>query len=800
MTLSLRQGWTGARLALGLALCAAGAIPGGTGDARAQPVASVQIAEAWCEVPGQPGRTVPLPDWLPPVAAPAPPDSLVEAVYRIEVDLGPAPVEAAVYLPGVFGHLRLAVNGRAILDGTREPLAPSPRGIGRLRLVEIPATQLQPGRNRIDITLKGRGRISLSPVWVGPPKALHEMRDRKAFGLVYGPGLVAAIIGCLGLSVLLLYLRRPKDTLYGYFGVAALAWGLHTLWSVLPTQLLPAHHNYLWWSVLYTFVVAALANFALRFAGYHWPRVERSLWAASASTPLVYYAARALGWFAPVEQAWRLGLVGVAFGGLVAVAVSGWRKRSTDSALLVAAGLAAASLGLADWLAAYRRQDNLPVTLVPWAGLAFVVLVTWFLIDRFVRATEALEAMNRELEMRVERKRVELVDALDSMRAARDAAEAANRAKSRFLAAASHDLRQPMHALGLYMAALRYQPMSDAQHELTARMAGSVSALESMFDSLLDISRMDAGVIIAEPAPFEIDALVRRLVGEFAPEAEAKGLRLSVRVAPAARRWRARTDPLLLERVLRNLIANALKYTQLGGVLVSCRLRGDAIRPVWRIEVWDTGTGIPLHEQARVFDEFYQLGNPSRERHAGLGLGLSVVRRLTDLLGLPLQLRSRPGHGSRFRVDLPATDEPAPAPDDTAPPGSVAGLGVAVIEDDPEVRDSMQRLLSGWGCRVAVGADASEVEQQALAQDIRLDLIVADLRLRDGREGLSEIDALRRACGRPLPALLVSGDSAPERVALMQRSGLPWLAKPVSAARLRSWLVAALPRSTEPRT
>lgn len=382
--------------------------------------------------------------------------------------------------------------------------------------------------------------------------------------------------------------------------------------------------------------------------------------------------------------------------------------------------------------------------------------------------------------------------------AARDAAEAANRAKTTFLAAASHDLRQPMHALGLYLAALRQQPLAPAQQELTARMADSTSALESMFGALLDISRMDAGAVAPSPRVFDVHVFVQRLVAEFAADAEQQGLRLGLRWSAADAGLHARTDPALLERVLRNLLVNALKYTRRGGVLVTCRLRRGP-PSLWRIEVWDTGPGIPPAEQARVFDEFYQVGNPERDRVAGLGLGLSIVRRLIVLLSLPLKLVSRPGHGSRFGIDVPATPEPlTPAPAAVAP-GSVAGIGVAVIDDDPEVRASMQTLLSSWGCAVVAGSDASEVLAHAQRDGVEIGVVVADLRLRGERDGVSEVVALRAARGVAIPALLVSGDSAPERLAMMELSGLPWLTKPVPAAKLRSWLVNAVaPAGQEP--
>jgi CheY-like chemotaxis protein len=250
---------------------------------------------------------------------------------------------------------------------------------------------------------------------------------------------------------------------------------------------------------------------------------------------------------------------------------------------------------------------------------------------------------------------------------------------------------------------------------------------------------------------------------------------------------------LLVERVLRNLIGNAVKYTREGGVLVSCRARGAGI---WRVEVWDTGVGIPDGEQERVFDEFYQVGNPERDRRSGLGLGLSIVRRIARLLNLPLALHSRPGHGTRFVIDVPATDVAVAPPQAADVTGSLQGLVVAMIEDDPEVRDSMRALLESWGCRVLEGADADDVRLQLQADGgsaLVPQALIADLRLRGERDGIGEVGLLRQRLACTVPALIVSGDSAPERVRLMQDSGLPWLSKPVPAARLRSWLLSVAP-------
>jgi signal transduction histidine kinase/CheY-like chemotaxis protein len=712
----------------------------------------------------------------------------IERHYRLSVDLGTRPSGMALYLPGMLAHGRIAINDHVIFDSISEPLAPRPRGLKAIRLVELPPAFMVDGRNRIDITLRAQSFLSLSRVIVGNVDELDRMHDRKVLGAVFGPLLVSTVIACMGVSVLLIYLRRRSEPMYGYFAIGSIAWGLHTAWTVLPYAPLPGVHNAVWWTALYSFFVIMLLNFALRFAGYALPRLESALLAACLAAPLVLYAANVADALHATANVWRFGLVVAAFGTLIAVARSAWRKRSLESSLLVVASFAAASLGLRDWVVFQRDDDNFPIALAPYSALPLVVLVAWFLIDRFVRTAESLEDLNRELESRVERKGVELLHALERMRDARDEANAANQAKSSFLAAASHDLRQPIHALGLYLGALRQRAFDPAAAEIVQRMDGSLGALDSMFNALLDISRMDAGVVIAQPRAFDLEAMLRRLVEEFAPQAAQRGLRLSVRIAATARARIAVSDPMLMERVLRNLIGNAVKYTQAGGVLVTCRPRGNRY---WRIEVWDTGPGIPESERERIFEEFYQVGNPERDRRSGLGLGLSIVRRLARLLNLPLAVESRPGRGTRFCVDVSATDEVVALPQAIGEGGSLQGLVVAMIEDDPEVRDSMRTLLESWGCSVLEGSTATEVVQRLRGMNGQAyvpQAVIADLRLRGESDGIGEVRELHERLAQVMPALIVSGDSAPERVRMMQDSGLPWLSKPVPAARLRSWL------------
>lgn len=724
---------------------------------------------------------------LPDTAHAEPGAAFVERRYRL-------PIEAAqsLYLSSVFGHPRILLNGELLLDTINEPLAQEPRGSKRQRLLSLPPCLLMAAGNRVDITLRSERFVGLSKVMLGGYDTLHDLRNDKTLWMSTVPAGASAMMAFLGMSVLLIWARRRTEKIYLTFGIASVAWSVHTAWSVSTWVWLPQPHDRIWWSALYAFVVAMLMIFSLRLAGYRLLRAERgTLWAVSV-VPVLLYLGVVLGALDSVDVALRLGLVLTACAALAAVTAVAVRERSVGSILLVVAAIVAVGLGARDWWVDTFGADLQPVQWAPFAGLPFVVLVTWFLIDRFIVTNESLEQFNRELEERVQAKSAELMTALDHMRAARDWAETANRGKTGFLAAASHDLRQPIHALGLYMGSLRHRPLEAGAREIVDRMDGSVAALESLLNALLDISRIDAGVLVPQPRPFDLGALLHRLADEFSREAAARALRFSVRVggvAPA----RAMADPTLVERVLRNLMANAVKYTKSGGVLVTCRPRGaNGASSQWRVEVWDTGPGIAPDEQERVFDEFYQAGNPERDRRGGLGLGLSIVRRLARLMKLPLALHSRPGRGSRFVLDLPAYTHAQSVIAFTEEKESLPKRSViAVIDDDAEVRDAMRSLLNSWQCDVLAGADADDVIRLVRAGHAAPRAVVADLRLLGGRDGVAEVARLRAAFGADLPALLVSGDSAPERVRVMQDSGLPWLAKPVSPARLRSWLSQA---------
>ena len=372
-----------------------------------------------------------------------------------------------------------------------------------------------------------------------------------------------------------------------------------------------------------------------------------------------------------------------------------------------------------------------------------------------------------------------------------EATEEASRQKTRFLASASHDLRQPLHAITLLGAALQQQLKGKPEQANADRLMQAVSALGHSLDSMLDISRLDAGVIAAQRQPMALRELFQSLNQSFVDAASEKDLTLRVRATDL---W-AQSDPQLLRRLLSNLVDNAIKYTQRGGILVTARRRGDE---VW-VEVHDTGIGIAPGQQSRVYDEFYQVNNPGRDRSLGLGIGLSIVARLCRLLAHRLDLRSTAGRGTRFRLHLPLAQAPAGSPAHTPPAPWRPQDGEAqrprrilVLDDEAEVRAAMQTLLRMHGLDVALAADeaqAVQALQSAQAQGQPITRLICDIRLAQGQDGLRVGQALARRFA-PLGLLLVTGETAPEHLQHVKEAGIPVLFKPVNPAKLLAALDA----------
>ena len=439
------------------------------------------------------------------------------------------------------------------------------------------------------------------------------------------------------------------------------------------------------------------------------------------------------------------------------------------------------ALGLC--LALLRRPDALHAFLAV-AVLAYVAITLRFALRQHALIADAL-SMRFQMEALAERLREQI-----------EATERASAEKTRFLATASHDLRQPLHAIALFGAALEHQlgRKGEDEQRLATELMRGVNALSASLDTMLDISRLDAGVVVPERRPLALNDVFLALSDVFAPAASAKGLQLRLRATPLA----VHSDPQLLQRLLANLVDNAIKYTPQGGVVVQARQRGAQVC----VDVVDTGLGIAPEHAERIFDEFYQVGNPGRDRAQGLGIGLSIVQRLSRLLGLTVQLRSRLARGTRFRVVLPRAEPPAlprapePAPLPVALTAELAARArrVLLLDDEASIHRAVLDLLRAHGQHAQAVSTEAEAEQAlaaALAGGEPFEVLLCDLRLREGASGLAAGQRLQQRFGPGLALLLVTGETAPERLRLVRESGVPVLYKPVQAQRLLDAVAAA---------
>ncbi len=399
------------------------------------------------------------------------------------------------------------------------------------------------------------------------------------------------------------------------------------------------------------------------------------------------------------------------------------------------------------------------------------------------RMAEVISLNASEMEHRV-------VEATGELREQKAAADAAVTARSRFLAAASHDLRQPMHALTLLVEALkeRLQNEGGAYLRLIEQIEASAHSMESLLNALLDISRLDAGIVVARPECFMAGTVFERLARQYAPLAAEKGLELHVHYS----RIYVFTDPVLLQRILGNLIANAIRYTDSGRVVLGLR----QVQKDWvRFEVLDTGKGIPEAYRERIFEEYFQLENPERGRDKGLGLGLAIVKRLAKLLGSPVELRTKVGQGSAFAIRAVRCEPPPGLVVETEAPGNATltlATGqrplVVFIDDDETILEAMMAVSEQWDIDMAADVDAQPIKADLRELGRRPDAILSDYRLRDGRTGIEAISELRAEFGEDIPAVLITGDTAPATIQIIEASGLAVLHKPIKPAAIRAYL------------
>jgi len=551
-----------------------------------------------------------------------------------------------------------------------------------------------------------------------------------------------------------LYRSAPVGVLSALFGIGILCWVLiHTDPSLTARAL--------WW--LGATAVIALGQLAL--CGIYWRSrpadANWRLWAALFSATCFVEGCRfayAEIWLAAPgnlgEQLWVLLVICTA----VASSVSSLGSYTPAFYAL----LAPATVPFAIWSAS--RGDT-----VHWVlSILDAVLASALALLGLEQGRALAEALRLKFE------NIELARNLVFQK---ERAEAANSAKTSFLAAASHDLRQPLHAMGLFLDALQGQRLDGPARRLTSQIGESLRAMDGLFNALLDISSLDAGVTSRSDKVFLIQPMLDRIGREFALQAQAKNLRLTVQRCSLA----VRTDPILLEEMLRNVVSNAVRHTQAGRILVGCR-RGARLT----IGVWDTGPGIAPENRQKIFEEFFQVSNPERDRRKGLGLGLAITNRLAALLDCPIELRSTVGKGSAFLVTAPMAVmgtqmETAGGPNTAL--GAGAGL-VLVVDDEVSVRHAMRASLEGWGYDVVIAETAAEAVEHL--RDRRPDLMFCDWRLRGDETGDSVVDAIRAAFQAAIPAVLITGDTSPELLLQINGTGLTLLHKPVVAGKLRA--------------
>lgn len=690
------------------------------------------------------------------------------ARYRLRFELERLPEQ-----PWGLSFTRVSSTRQVFLNGVRvQGENPAGRHHPEPEVIDLPAQLLRVGRNEIDVEVRYRVRGGLSAAELGPAAVLRAQADHAAMwdrelprSLNIGMAIVAALM-------LLIRWRRPAETTIALFGALALLGSLRNYTYFADVSLLSSGLTDWLFYCAQIWTAALFVAFALSLNSG-----ERSRWirpllvGAAIALPLVGALFTPIG-LLPLLRTFTYPILLLL--GVIAVRLI-WRgvrhHRDSASVTLVASFAAVIAAGLHDYL---FQQGHLPLTGTFWMPyvMPFALgLYALVLLNRFVSAIGQVEALRDELEDRVMQRTLAL--------------EAAVAAKSRFLSAASHDLRQPAVAIGLMIGLVRERVLAADVRPLIERAHQAVHALENLLQGLLDLSRLDSGTVEPRRVALPLQAAFDAIQSHEAEAAASKGLKLRFRAHGLA----VFCDALLLDQMLRNLVANALRYTERGGVLVVARARS---RDQVLIQVWDSGVGIAPEHQAEVFEEFVQIDSPARESRRGLGLGLALVKRCATLLGTTVTLRSKPGRGSVFSVTLPRLERrTTPRPAQTASPEPLAGRRVLVVDDDASVRAALSARLEAWGAQVSAFDGLPGLRAWLREGHARPDMLLTDHQLPEG-SGVQVIETLRERHGA-VPALLVTGNTAPGEIARLLRSGVPVLHKPFRAEALLAAIEKALP-------
>lgn len=714
--------------------------------------------------------------------------------YRLGFDLPEAPRQPwAVQFTHLGVEHEVVVNGEVISTQLPELNTPGPHlRVPRPTLLPIPAALLQAGHNELRVTVDLGTVGGLDAPRIGPADALQGRQRRLLMSSIQLPVMLNIFGTTVALFMLLMWVRRPGERQLGVLGTAGVLLSLRNIvyFSLggVPEPLLDwlcyctdvTGLLLLWWLARDmsrpheesspAFLRTLLGCGALLLLGGAAVNLTDSMSGAPQQlTPLVYLlglpALLTLGratFQPPAPSPSRLPKPGSTLIGLLML----WIASVHDYAYWQG------------WTAVHDRLWS------PYALPIALAVFAWIAVRRLAAALSEVERLNVELEQRVLERTLAL--------------ERAHATKTRLLAAASHDLRQPVVTIGLLIDLLRDQLHEPRQRKMIDRVDAAVESMENLLKGLLDLSRLESGTVQPRWQDVALQPLFEAIASHEGEAAQHKRIRLRVRPTRLA----VRSDPVLLEQIVRNLVSNAVRYTDHGGVLVGARQRGDQVL----IQVWDSGDGIAPEQQHRIFDEFVQLApDQGQERSLavsrGMGLGLSIVQRACQVLQHTLSLRSVREQGSCFMVQALRAGalEAAPAP---PPPnvGALRGLSIAVVEDEEVVRSALEQRLSAWGAQVHA-FEGLRVWRQHLAMRPRghsgIALLVTDQRLRDGN-GLEAVEALHAYAG-PIPALVITGDTAPDDLARLARCGLPVLHKPFRADALLEAITLALEPRQAPR-
>ncbi|WP_338416867.1 hybrid sensor histidine kinase/response regulator [uncultured Sphaerotilus sp.] len=729
-------------------------------------------------------RTTPTPVPLPDTWSARGLDDTGIGHYRSRITLDTAPTTLwAICMPRLSDVHEVRLNGWLVSGEALDHVDPvTAGGYPTVHWISIPPHLLRAGVNHLELSVAYSSRGGLSTVAIGPADAMAEGYLTRLRLSVMLPIWLNVAGAALAVVMLLIWWRRRSERLLGSFGA---------LWVLIAASNITHYNMVIAASPLLNAVYfalqlvasAMLCRTAMVLSGRPHPVAFGILQVCTA----VLLAMAALGWLTDSLEAVRAGSYPMMFAGMVLALVPLWREtRRVRIALrctMVAAVVVSMLSGLHDYVYWRGLTSVMDTFWLPYALPVSLAVVGGVLIKRLVGALQQVEQLNADLERRV----AERTQALQQ----------ANQAKTRFLTAASHDLRQPVVTIGLLIDLLREQ-VPVVLRPMTDRVDEAVSSMEELLKGLLDLSRLEAGTMRPRQQSVALQALFDAIATHEGESARRKGIRLRFRPTRDA----VVSDPVMLEQILRNLVSNAVRYTETGGVLVAARRRGELLH----IEVWDTGHGIPEALQHTVFEEFVQIADQPGEqpvaRHSashrdgsrGLGLGLSIVQRSAALLGHRLHLRSRLDRGSCFSVEVPRTRTPLKTPlaaeVDARP---LQGLRLTIVEDEPAVQAAMRARLEAWGAIVRTHDGLAMLRQHLSSLPrghVGIDLLITDHRLRDST-GVDVIEAVRRY-GGPVPVLVVTGDTAPDDLSLLAASGLQVLHKPFRADALLAAIMQSL--------